>query len=197
MKITRIAIVFILILAAAGLARWIVHARRSSELGSRVFGGSEALGAFSSSSVITAQRLHCNQPEGSSALADYTRELPVHLSDEQVRELKRVFTDRTLYPPELWTSPIGQRIVTACGPPNYAVLFTTQSRPVVQIALCFHCDQFGLFVGARQDVPNVNDSDPLYFMQPFLVSLVKSIYPSDAQIQAIKRKDYFDHLTKR
>ena len=197
MKITRIAVASILILAAAGLGRSIVHARRSSELGSRVFGSSEALEAFRSSSVIAAQRLHCNQPDGSSTLADYTRELPVQLSDEQVRELKRIFTDRTLYPPELWTSPIGERILTTCGAPNYAVLFTTQSRPVVQIALCFRCDQFGVFVGERQDSPNVNDSDPLYFMQPFLVSLVKSIYPSDAQIQAIKRKDYFDHLTNR
>jgi hypothetical protein len=196
-KISRIAIIFILILAAAGLGRWIVLARGSSELARRVFGGSAAFGAFRSTSVITAQRLRCNQPDGSPALADYAREPPVRLSDEQVRELKRIFTNRTLYPPDLWTSPIGERILTTCGPPNYAVLFTTQSRPVVQIALCFRCDQFGVFVGERQDAPNVNDSDPLYFMQPFLASLVKSIYPSDAQIQAIKRKDYFDHLTNR
>jgi len=188
-KITHIAVVLVLILAAAGLARWIVHARRSSELGSRVFGGSQPFEAFRSASVITAQRLHCSQTDGSSTLADYTREPPVRLSDEQVRELKRVFIDRTLYPPDLWTRPVGERSVTTCGPPNYAVLFTTQSHPVVQIALCFRCDQFGVFVGEREDAPHVNDSDALAFMQPSLVSLAKSIYPSDAQIQTIKRKD--------
>jgi hypothetical protein len=118
----------------------------------------------------------------------------VRLSDRQLSELKRVFSDRTLYDPQLWTLPPGERLIMACGAPNYGVLFTTQSRPVVQIALCFRCDQFGVFLGENGDP--VNRSDRLAYMQPLLVTLIKSIYPSDAQLQAIKREDWLD-LTKR
>ncbi len=70
--------------------------------------------------------------------------------------------------------------------PNYAVLFTTQSRPVVQIALCFRSEQFGVFAGNGN--ADVNQSDRLAFMQPLLVTLVKSIYPSDARFKRSNEK---------
>jgi hypothetical protein len=193
-KITRIILLLIVLGVAAGLAGWIVRGRHS--LSSRIFGGREAFRAFYSASAVVAQRLHCNQPDGSSSLADYTREAPIRLSDGQMHELKRVFADRALYSPELWTLPVGVRGVTTCGPPNYGVLFTTQSHPVVQIALCFRCDQFGVFVGDGENAPYVNDDDQLAFMQPPLATLVKSVYPSDAQMQALKPKEWLD-LTKR
>jgi hypothetical protein len=191
-NIKRVAIFLVVLVVSAGLARWIVQAARSSELANRVFGGPDAFRAFMSSSAITAQRLHCNQSSGSSALSDYTREPPVRLSEVQVRELKRVFSDRALYSPWLWTAPPEERGVTTCGPPDYAVLFATQSRPTVQIALCFRCEQFGVFVGESSDRSNVNHDDQLAFMQPLLVTLVKSVYPSDAQIQAVKREDWLE-----
>jgi hypothetical protein len=189
-SITRILLFLSLLLVAAGLGDWIVHARRSSDLAKRVFGGSEAFHAFVSCSAITVQRLHCNQTPGSWALSDYTREAPIRLSQPQVRELKRVFTDRALYSPSLWTLSPELREITPCGPPSYAVVFTAQSRQTVQIALCFRCEQFGVFVGDNRGA--VNWSDRLAFMQPLLVTLVKPMYPSDAQIQAIKREDWLE-----
>ena len=185
MKITRIIVALILLLVAAGLAQWIVYVRNYHDVGRRIFGGAQTFSHFRSASVITAQRLHWKDPGGSMALADYTREPPVRLSEQQASELKRIFSDRSSYWLDLWTTPAGQSIVTTCLP-HYGILFATDSVPPVQIAICFVCDQFAVFVGEGDTAKDVNDDDRLTVMRPSLVALAKSIYPNDSQIQSLK-----------
>jgi hypothetical protein len=187
LKLTRFVLLLIILVAAAGTGRWIVHARHSYELSSRVFGGREAFDAFMSASEVTAERLHCNSPDGSVDLADYRRDSPTPLSSAQVSELKHLFTQRDSYSPQLrLPGPDSGFSIKTCGPPFYGVLLTFRSTPLVQMALCFRCDQFGIFVG--DGTRYVNRDDALDFMRPSLIDLVKSIYPNDSQIQSLTRE---------
>jgi hypothetical protein len=75
----------------------------------------------------------------------------------------------------------------ACGV-VYGVLFTFHSVPKVRIALCFTCDEFGVFVGDDDHSKYVNRDTEFGFMRSRLVPLVKSIYPDDPQIQNLPLK---------
>ena len=119
------------------------------------------------------------------SLDDYTRDPSVRLSDNQAGQLKRIFSDRSSYSPELWDVPAGERFVTTCLP-HYGIVFVTDSTPAVQIALCFVCNQFAVFVGEGETAKYVNDDDQLTLMRSSLVQLAKSIYPNDSMIQNLK-----------
>ena len=57
---------------------------------------------------------------------------------------------------------------------------------MIRIAICFRCDQFGIWVGGGVYAPYVNADDILDFMRPSVVALAKSVYPNDSEIQALK-----------
>jgi hypothetical protein len=167
-----------MVAAAAGVARWLISAQRANEFGSHVFGTRAAFTAFTKSSRAKAERLRCNREFGSERLADYRRDPAVSLSLEQIRQLQGLFTDRSSYSPELWDMPPGSKTIKTCGPPSYGVLFTFEGRRPIRIALCFRCNQFGVFLG--------NNDDDL--IRAPLVRLVKQIFPADPQIQRLKEE---------
>ncbi len=185
MKITRI-VLLLLILTAAALLVWWHYVRPSYELSSRVFGGRKAFATFLSASEVTAERVRCNSPDGSASLSDYRRDSLQSLSRVQIDQIRRLFKQRDSYLPELWRLKGGESIVSSCGPPFYGVLFTFHSAPTVRIALCFRCREFGVFVGDDDRSSFVNRDTDFGLMRPILVSLVKSIYPNDPEIQSLK-----------
>ena len=186
MKVTRIVLLLVIIALAVASTRWMVGYRHSSEISSRVFGGREAFKAFRSASDVTAERLHCRYDQGSTSLADYRHDSPMPLTPAQTREIIELFSRRDSYSPSLWTLEPGLVSIKTCGPPSYAVLLTFRSKPAVRLALCFRCDQFGIFVGESDDAHNVNRDDALDFMHPSVIPLIKSLYPGEPDIQAVK-----------
>jgi hypothetical protein len=61
-------------------------------------------------------------------------------------------------------------------------------KPTVRIALCFTCDEFGVFVGEDERSHYVNRDTELGLMRAALVPLVKSIYPNDPEIRGLLLK---------
>jgi hypothetical protein len=185
MRVSSIAVASLLVITTA-TAR---DSATEREIAERVFDGRKAFDAFRFASHVTAERLHCKTPGIciSSSLADYRRDSPRSLSAGQVEQVRNLFSRHDSYSPDLWRLKPRQFDLKACGV-EYGVLFTFHSVPEVRIALCFKCDEFGVFLGTDDHSEHVNRGTELSFMRSRLVPLIKSIYPHDSQIQNLPLK---------
>ena len=158
------------------------------DISSHVFGDDAAFVAFRSASTVTAERLHC-KTHGiciSRDLTDYRRSSPRSLSPAQVAYVRDLFSRRASYLDRLWRLGPGEATIKGCGT-TYGVLLTFHGTPIVRIALCFQCDEFGVYVGRERSWFENRNTD-LGLMRAGLVPLLKSIYPKDPEIQSLPLK---------
>jgi hypothetical protein len=165
--------------------------RTTRQISSHVFGDQTAFDAFRTASDVTAERLNC-KTSGiciSRKLADYRRYSRRSLSQAQVAQLRDLFSQRASYPDGLRRLKGGEAVIKLCGT-RYGVLLTFHAKPIVRIALCFQCDEFGVYVGEGEDSPFQNRDTDFGPMRSALVPLMKSIYPNDSEIQSLPLKRY-------
>lgn len=135
------------------------------------------MSAMSSSAGITAYRLHSKPykdgPPEAWALAGYAQGESVQLSNSQVILIKQLLQQPSSYDFD---------VISLCIP-EYGVLLVFHAQPQdIRLALCFHCGQMAVFEGDR----SLNKLDNFFPMRPNLLSLAKSLFPKDAEIQDLQ-----------
>jgi hypothetical protein len=150
------------------------------DVASYVFGDQKTLDMFLSAKQVTAERLHLKERTFPRELSNYNRGSAVILSTSQTQDVQRLFSDAKAY---TWNHLPKRGVVREklCLP-NYGVLlsFRVESH-VVDVALCFECDLFAVFV----DGGRVNREEDLDLVRPQLVGLVKALFPHDDQIRSL------------
>jgi hypothetical protein len=180
-KKPRLVIVLPVAILAVGVYAYILNGPANEELVSKAFGSRQIFDAFIASQQVTAQRLHSRDRGEMSpdVLSNYKRGPSVPVPASQARRLKRVMQRSSSY----WWS-----ISKNCLP-DYGVLFTFRDgQRVIQIALCFNCNQLAVFDGGDDKAHPVNslpDFDP---MRSDLVAIVKRVFPDDGEIQALESR---------
>ena len=146
----------------------------------KVFGGHELYAAFHNSRTATAQRLHWrgDQSLDRGKLNGYAQDAPVPIAAERVQELLALLHRPSSYD---WGDYTKSCII------DYAVLLTFSSgQRVIRVALCFKCNELGIFAGEDNTADSINteaDFDPV---REQLLAIVKPIYPNDQEIQGLK-----------
>ena len=70
--------------------------------------------------------------------------------------------------------------------PDYGVLLTFRDgERFVQIALCFQCDLFAVFVGGGANPRRVNTEEDFDLIRTQLIDIVHVLFPHDREIQAL------------
>jgi hypothetical protein len=145
-----------------------------------VFGSKQVFDAFLASQTATAQRLHWRQQDGQSfgKLGSYDHDSPVTIPLAQVQEIQALLRRPSSYD---WGPSAKSCIV------DYGVFLTFSSgQRTVPVALCFNCNWLGIFDGEDDNAASVNTEDDFDPVRKKLVRIIKSIYPSDAEIQELK-----------
>ncbi len=175
----KIARVIMLLTVASSFA----HAE-SRDIKRQVFGGEKNFAAFMSPGELTMERLRSipidsehPYPRDAWDLKYYRRKSPVHLSPEQAKEVKDLFSEASAYE---WNS------TKACIP-DYGVLLTSRSNPKIKIALCFECDMLAVYVGDRTK-HGVNAVDSFDKISDRLLAIAKAVYPKDSELAHVKDK---------
>jgi len=159
-----------------------------------VFGGDATLQSFKAADHVTVARMHKRSRDETfedekirslysedpaapiHTLPFYRIDAPSPVGAEDVRTLKALFTNPKSYQ---WNSE------KLCEP-DYGVLFTFRcSSGIVRIALCFHCDQMAVLLGEGDDPLRYNTEEDFDLIHGQLVTIVKRLFPSDADIQKL------------
>ena len=145
----------------------------------KVFGGKPLLNAFIGSGTATAQRLHWHRDEmpNNRKLSSYVHDQPITVAPAVVRELQSL-----LQRPSCYGWGYKHRCIV-----DYGVLLSFRSsKRTVRIALCFKCSELGVFDGEDDSADRINTNDVFDPSRKQLVAIVKSIYPTDSEIQELK-----------
>lgn len=154
-----------------------------------VFCEEQTYDAFFAATYVSAFRLHLRDPRAnelgeSHELKDYARSEEVALTAAQIVELRRIVTDESSY---AWYSEWknGVKEAKLCGP-NYGVLFVFRGgKETVSVALCFQCDQIGVFRGEGNNPASTNEESDIDPAVSLLVKLVKEVFPHDQELQKL------------
>jgi hypothetical protein len=173
----------LMLVGATALA---AHIKRG-DIATAVFGDASTLKTFLSAPEVSAQRLRHRAPQADYyTLPGYERGASVVAPSAQLARLRKLFTDSKSY---TWNHVPDEHGVTSekmCLP-DYGVLMTLRDGDqVVQIALCFQCDLFAVFVGGGANPRRVNIEEDFDFVRPSLVDIVRTLFPHDEEIQALK-----------
>jgi len=175
----RIAIAAVSIIAvfASGYGRhWAVLKHRREV----VFGGEQLRTTLTAATQATAQRLHGreNAPLGSDRLGAYISGEAVPVAQATAQELKRLLIEPSSYE---WRTDVAKSCIL-----NYGVLVTFRSPGrALRVALCFDCGDLGIYNDTGDDVPPLHGGDFVPARKQ-LAKVVKTIFPDDAEIQAIR-----------
>lgn len=184
MKKNRIAIILLaavgLLILAAGHHYWQKRSL-SDRVIPEIFGSKDVFDAFVSGSNVTAQRLHwrpeklTNSPGG---LSGYEHEKPLPVAPALAQKVQLLLQRASSYD---W-APYAKGCIV-----DYGVLLTFHSgKRTVRVALCFNCNWLGIFDGEDEKSNAVNREDDFDPIRRQLVSVVKAIFPDDAEIQDLK-----------
>jgi hypothetical protein len=174
-----------LLLAATASAAQI----KRGDIAAAVFGDEATLKSFMSATEITTQRLHHRSRAADwYALSGYTRGAAMAVPPSQVAKLRKLFSDSKSYTWHHVPDEHGLVSEKACTP-DYGLLLTLRDgQRVVQIALCFQCDLFAVFVGEGAQPRRVNVEEDFDFVRPQLVEIARSLFPHDEDIQALQHR---------
>lgn len=144
-----------------------------------VFGSQENLNTFLSAKKTTAQRLHYRSNPRSNAwkLESYDYDASVAVSSETADTIQKILAREASY---AWP-------ITKMCAPDYGVLFTFGGdQATVWIALCFDCNILGVFDSTDDSEKSINREEDFDPAIRSLVPIVKSLFPDDAVVQALK-----------
>jgi hypothetical protein len=173
----------LLLVGAVALA---AHIKRG-DVASAVFGDTPTLSTFLSAPRVTAQRLqHRALPADFYTLPAYTRGPAIIVPPAQLMQLRKLFTDSKSY---TWSHVPDEhgRISEKMCLPDYGVLLTFRDgESFVQIALCFECDLFAVFVGGGANPRRVNTEEDFDLLRAQLIDIACALFPRDREIQALQ-----------
>src|SRR2546423_8334437 len=162
----------LMLIGAVALA---AHIKRG-DIASAVFGDTPTLSTFLSAPRVTAQRLrHRALPADFYTLPGYTRGPTIVVPPAQLTQLRTLFTDSKSYN---WSHVRDEhgRISEKMCLPDYGVLLTFRDgERFVQIALCFQCDLFAVFVGGGANPRRVNTEEDFDLVRPQLIDIVHAL----------------------
>jgi len=178
-RITQVVLA-LLIAAAAFLAVGFWRSRPPKpDMVRDLFGNARILSTFETAQTVTAHRLHnrLNGDGNTYNLENYQQDAAVAVAPDLARRLQQVLLQENSY---------GWRYAKMCAP-EYGVLFTFRSeRGTARVALCFDCNIFGVYEGTDNAAKAVNREDDFDPMRHSLLPMIKSIFPQDPIIQALK-----------
>jgi hypothetical protein len=182
----RCSIILLSVLLAAAASAGDI---KRGDVAEAVFGDAATLKAFASATAVTAQRLHLRVRDSNHrSLASYERGAGVPVSRTAVEELQKLFSDPKSQSWNHIADEQGLRTAKLCMP-DYGVLLSFRGGDrVVQVALCFECDLFAVFVGDGGDPQRVNSEEDFDSIRPQLVDIVRLLFPHDEQIQQLQPK---------
>jgi hypothetical protein len=155
------------------------HPPSEQDVIKKVFQNREIFDAIVSSQQVTAQLLQGKDENDPTTLIGYTKNAPVPLSPDESQKIKTLLQKPSSY---LWN--IGNTCL-----PKYGVLFNFHSGGrTVRIAFCFRCNMIGVFNGEDDNARPVNAEYIFEPMRGQLVTLCKTIFPNDKEIQALPVK---------
>ena len=173
----KFALVAVLLLAGG---YWYWRSRPSlQDVAQKVFNGKQVFEAFVTSQTATAQRLHWRRQEGqdSRMLSNYDQDSPVTIPPTRAQEIQAL-----LQRPASYAWRYKHRCIV-----DYGTLLTFHSgKRNVRVALCFKCNELGIFDGEDNNAVRINTIDVFDPIRKQLVAIVKSIYPTDVEIGALK-----------
>jgi hypothetical protein len=174
----RIALLLLFLALALALAfLWCVYNDPfKPDVRHKIFGNQKRLDDFLASQQVTAQRLHYRSGTLNPwVLESYDKGIIVPVAPAQYHVVQQLLPESTSYP---WDR------AKACLP-DYGVLLTfSNQQSAVQIAICFACQQIGVFDNnSAAPLNTIRDFDPIYTQ---LVAVAKAIFPNDSEIQALK-----------
>lgn len=175
-------IVFLGILLAAFLlfpirVYRLIHPPTSQDVVQQVFKGNQVFDIFTSSQQVTAQLLHkVDDYPDLEKLSSYKKEDAVPVSPTVQQTIKKLLSSPKSYQ---WDSD------NKCTP-DYGVLLNFSSGgQTVRIALCFRCDLLGVFIGKDDSKTKISRKWFKSVRKP-MIEVVKSTFPNDKEIQALK-----------
>jgi len=162
---------------------------KRGDIANAVFGDDATFKAFMSAREVTAQRLHHRGGDADwFALSGYTRNDAVPVPAARATQLRKLFGDSKSYTWSHIPDEHGVSSQKACLP-DYGVLLTFRGGGApVRVALCFECDMFAVFVGDSAKPRRVNTEEDSDLIRSALVEIVRSLFPHDADIQALQSK---------
>jgi hypothetical protein len=144
-----------------------------------VFKNQEIFDVMTSSPQVTAQRLHLKSDREKydpDLLSSYDQDAPVTLTANEAQTLRSLLQSPWSYD---WD-------VQTCGP-EYGVVFRFQSHGhTVRVAVCYRCEELGVFDGDDDSSRLINDTKVFKPMRPQLVAIAREIFPNDKEIQGLK-----------
>jgi len=179
--VKKALVIFMLlsVLLVAG-GRWYQRSRPSEQdVVQKVFGSKQVFDAFLASQTATAQRLHWHRQQGESSvkLRSYDHDSPVIVPPARIQEIQALLRHSASY---VWRSSKSCIV-------DYGVLLTFSSgQRTVRVALCFKCNWLGIFDGGDDNAESVSTEDDFDPVRKQPVTIIKSIFPTDAEIQALK-----------
>lgn len=148
-----------------------------ADVAKQIFGDSKQMLAMVSAPSVTAYRLRPKTESDASvgSLVDgYTQGDPVPLSSQQTEAIKHLLRQPASYRLD---------VLSACIP-EYGMLLTFKTEPYdIRVAVCFRCNQFAVF---EQDRRLNLEADVMSPMRPQLVSLAKTLFPADPEIESLE-----------
>lgn len=166
-----------LIVLAVGCVGWLNRPMQKDVI-QKIFGNQECFDTFIASQQVTVQRLHWRERSDPTKLSNYDHAAPVPVTPAQAREIRHLMETPSSY---TWS-----RARKTCGI-DYDVLFTFRSgQRTTRIALYLKCDILGVFDGEDENAYPVNREEDYDLIRKPLVTIVKSIFPNDPEIQALK-----------
>jgi len=113
----------------------------------------------------------------SGILLGYTKDAPVRLSPKQIQAIQKLLEKPTSYHWNMHNNCI----------PDYGVLLNFRLQgDTVHVALCFKCDNIGVFEGDDDTAQQINQEYMIDLIHPQLVAICKEIFPNDKEIQGLK-----------
>jgi hypothetical protein len=181
----RRAIVISALLLAVAIA--LAANVKRGDIAAGVFGDAPTLQTFISAAEVTAERLHHRAPSADYyALPGYTRGPSTAVPTSQVTQLRKLFTDAKSYTWNHVPDEHGLVSEKMCLP-DYGVLLTFRDgKQVVQIALCFQCDLFAVFVGGGENPRRVNSEEDFDLIRGQLIEVARALFPNDEEIRTLK-----------
>jgi hypothetical protein len=149
--------------------------RTQNDVISDVFKDPEVFSVIQNPESVTAQRLH-RKTFPALLLSDYDQDAPVTLTANEVQTLKRLLESP-------WSYDWGVR---TCGP-DYGAVFRFRSHGhTVRVAVCYKCEEVGVFDGDNDGSRQINNTLVFKPMNSQLVAIAKEIFPNDKEIQGLK-----------
>jgi hypothetical protein len=174
----RVVIVVTLLTFGAAAYAW-RHISAERNLTRQVFGGQQLRSLLNSAQTVTAQRLHPaeGKPHGSDKLADYAWSETFPVAAPYAQEIKRLLQDPSSYD---WNTDPNTCVL------DYGVLLNFQSpKQTLRVAFCFKCRELGIYAGTNDNSAPVGSAEFDPARKKF-AEIAKAIFPSDAEIQAIR-----------